>query len=55
MVVVGIGATFTGVARKLKEMNPSFKLSGSILFGHFSDGKEIKSYLVEKIGYDYTS
>lgn len=56
MVVIsaGTGGTITGVARRLKEVNPKIKIIGvdpigSILGG----GTEIKSYLVEGIGYDF--
>lgn len=56
MVVIsaGTGGTITGVARRLKELNPAIKIIGvdpigSILGG----GTEIKSYLVEGIGYDF--
>ncbi len=56
MVVIsaGTGGTITGVARRLKEANPKIKVIGvdpigSILGG----GTEIKSYLVEGIGYDF--
>jgi cysteine synthase len=51
---VGTGGTITGVARKIKEFNPKIQIIGvdpigSILGG----GTEIKSYLVEGIGYDF--
>jgi cysteine synthase len=51
---VGTGGTITGIAKRLKEYNPTIKIigvdpEGSILGG----GKEIKSYLVEGIGYDF--
>lgn len=51
---VGTGGTITGVAKKLKEKNPAIQIIGvdpigSILGG----GTEIKSYLVEGIGYDF--
>ncbi len=56
MVVAGVGTggTITGLAKRLKEHNPSIKIigvdpEGSILGG----GTEIKSYLVEGIGYDF--
>lgn len=56
MVVMGVGTggTITGVAKKLKEKNPRVKIIGvdpigSILGG----GSEVKSYLVEGIGYDF--
>lgn len=56
MVVAGVGTggTITGIAKRLKEHNPSIKIigidpEGSILGG----GSEIKPYLVEGIGYDF--
>lgn len=56
MVVAGVGTggTITGIAKRLKEFKPSIKIVGvdpigSILGG----GTEIKSYLVEGIGYDF--
>ncbi|MCX7121567.1 MAG: pyridoxal-phosphate dependent enzyme [Gammaproteobacteria bacterium] len=54
VIAAGTGGTITGVARKLKELNPDVKIIGvdpigSILGG----GTEIKSYLVEGIGYDF--
>lgn len=56
MVVAGAGTggTITGIARRLKEYNPSIKIigvdpEGSILGG----GDEIKPYQVEGIGYDF--
>lgn len=56
MVVMGVGTggTITGVSKKLKEERPEITIigadpEGSILGG----GDEIKSYLVEGIGYDF--
>jgi cystathionine beta-synthase/cysteine synthase A len=56
MVVIsaGTGGTISGVAKKLKEVNPAIRIIGvdpigSILGG----GTEIGSYLVEGIGYDF--
>lgn len=56
MVVAGVGTggTITGIAKRLKEFNPAIKIigidpEGSILGG----GREIKSYDVEGIGYDF--
>ncbi|MDP3561628.1 MAG: pyridoxal-phosphate dependent enzyme [Legionellaceae bacterium] len=51
---VGTGGTITGIAKRLKEHNPAIQIIGvdpigSILGG----GNEIKSYLVEGIGYDF--
>ena len=56
MVVIsaGTGGTITGVARKLKELNPSIKIIGVDPYGSIlGGGTEIKSYLVEGIGYDF--
>lgn len=54
VLTAGTGGTLTGVARRLREANPQVKIIGvdpvgSILGG----GTEIKSYLVEGIGYDF--
>lgn len=56
MVVAGVGTggTISGIARRLKEYNPSIKIigvdpDGSILGG----GTEVHSYQVEGIGYDF--
>lgn len=56
MIVMGVGTggTITGVAKRLKEINPNIIIigadpEGSILGG----GTEIKSYLIEGIGYDF--
>jgi cystathionine beta-synthase/cysteine synthase A len=56
MVVVGVGTggTITGIAKRLKQYNPSIKIIGidpigSILGG----GSTIAPYLVEGIGYDF--
>lgn len=56
MVVAGVGTggTISGIARRLKEYNPSIKIigvdpEGSILGG----GTEVCSYQVEGIGYDF--
>ncbi len=54
VMTVGTGGTLTGVAKRLKEVNPNIKIIGvdpigSILGG----GTEVKSYLVEGIGYDF--
>lgn len=51
---VGTGGTITGIARRLKEVNPAIQIIGvdpigSILGG----GDEIAPYLVEGIGYDF--
>jgi cysteine synthase A len=56
MVIMGVGTggTITGIARRLKESNPSIQIvgvdpEGSILGG----GTEVKTYHVEGIGYDF--
>ncbi len=54
VIAAGTGGTITGVAKKLKELKPTIQIigvdpEGSILGG----GTEIKSYLVEGIGYDF--
>lgn len=56
MVVMGVGTggTISGIAKKLKEVNPKIQIvgadpEGSILGG----GTDIHSYLVEGIGYDF--
>lgn len=54
VISVGTGGTITGIARRLKENNPTIKIIGvdpigSILGG----GDEIKPYYVEGIGYDF--
>lgn len=51
---VGTGGTISGLAKRLKEYNPTIKIigvdpEGSILGG----GTEVKPYLVEGIGYDF--
>lgn len=56
MVVIGAGTggTITGVARKLKKLNPQIKIIGVDPYGSIlGGGTEIKSYLVEGIGYDF--
>lgn len=56
MVVVGVGTggTITGIAKKLKEMNPNIKIVGADPFGSIlGGGDEIFPYQVEGIGYDF--
>ena len=56
MVVVGVGTggTITGIARKLKEMNPNIKIVGADPYGSIlGGGDEIFPYQVEGIGYDF--
>lgn len=56
MVVMGVGTggTITGVARRLKEANPNIQIVGVDPYGSIlGGGTDIKSYLVEGIGYDF--
>ena len=56
MVVMGIGTggTISGVGRKLKERIPNIQIIGVDPYGSIlGGGTEIKSYLVEGIGYDH--
>lgn len=56
MVVMGVGTggTITGVARRLKEHNSKVKIIGVDPYGSIlGGGTEVKSYLVEGIGYDF--
>ena len=51
---VGTGGTITGVAKRLKEHNPSIKIIGVDPIGSILGGGElIKPYHVEGIGYDF--
>jgi len=51
---VGTGGTITGVAKKLKEKLPNIKIIGVDPFGSIlGGGKEVFSYKVEGIGYDF--
>ena len=51
---VGTGGSITGVARKLKEKNPTIKIIGVDPYGSIlGGGTEVHSYLVEGIGYDF--
>ncbi len=57
---LGTGGTVTGIARYLKEKNPSIKIigadpAGSILYDFFHQGKVVKgeTYKVEGIGEDF--
>jgi cystathionine beta-synthase len=57
---LGTGGTVTGIARYLKEKNPSIKIigadpAGSILYDFFHHGKVVKgeTYKVEGIGEDF--
>ncbi len=56
MVVMGVGTggTITGVARRLKKHYPQIKIIGVDPYGSIlGGGTEVKSYLVEGIGYDF--
>ena len=51
---VGTGGTITGIAKKLKEINPKIKIIGVDPYGSIlGGGTEIYSYNVEGIGYDF--
>ena len=51
---VGTGGTITGVAKRLKEVNPDIQIIGVDPYGSiFGGGTEIYPYLVEGIGYDF--
>ena len=54
VMTAGTGGTITGVAKRLKELNPKIKIIGVDPYGSIlGGGTEIKSYLVEGIGYDF--
>ncbi|EKD76933.1 MAG: Cysteine synthase [uncultured bacterium] len=54
VMTAGTGGTITGVAKKLKKFNPAIKIIGVDPYGSIlGGGTEIKSYLVEGIGYDF--
>lgn len=56
MIVVsaGTGGTITGIAKKVKDHNPKIKIVGADPEGSILAGPgDIKSYLVEGIGYDF--
>lgn len=56
MVVAGVGTggTITGMAKRLKEVNPAISVIGVDPYGSIlGGGTEVKSYLVEGIGYDF--
>ncbi len=51
---VGTGGTITGVAKKLKEVNPEIKIIGVDPYGSIlGGGNEVHPYKVEGIGYDF--
>ena len=56
MIVMGVGTggTITGVAKKIKAISPKTKIIGVDPYGSIlGGGKEIHSYQVEGIGYDF--
>jgi len=56
MVVIGVGTggTITGIAKKLKELNPNIQIVGADPFGSIlGGGDEVFPYQVEGIGYDF--
>lgn len=51
---VGTGGTITGVAKRLKEVNPAIQIIGVDPYGSIlGGGCEVYPYLVEGIGYDF--
>lgn len=54
VMTAGTGGTITGVAKRLKAANPRIQIIGVDPYGSIlGGGTEIKSYLVEGIGYDF--
>jgi cysteine synthase len=54
VMTAGTGGTITGVSKRLKEANPKVQIIGVDPYGSIlGGGTEIKSYLVEGIGYDF--
>ncbi|HSW93101.1 MAG TPA: pyridoxal-phosphate dependent enzyme [Gammaproteobacteria bacterium] len=54
VVAAGTGGTISGVAKKLKEVNPAIRIIGVDPYGSIlGGGTEICPYLVEGIGYDF--
>lgn len=54
VISVGTGGTISGVAKKIKEINPKIKIIGVDPYGSIlGGGTEICPYLVEGIGYDF--
>ena len=54
VITVGTGGTITGIARKIKEVNPKIQIIGVDPYGSIlGGGKEVYPYLVEGIGYDF--
>lgn len=51
---VGTGGTITGIAKRLKEANPSIQVIGVDPYGSIlGGGTDVKPYAVEGIGYDF--
>ena len=54
VVSVGTGGAITGIARKIKEVNPNITIVGVDPYGSIlGGGTEVFSYKVEGIGYDF--
>lgn len=54
VMTVGTGGTITGVAKKLKEVNPKIQIIGVDPYGSIlGGGTEVYPYAVEGIGYDF--
>jgi cysteine synthase len=54
VVSVGTGGSITGIARRVKEVNPEIQVVGVDPYGSIiGGGTEVHSYKVEGIGYDF--
>ncbi len=54
VISVGTGGTITGVAKKMKEVNPNIQIIGVDPYGSIlGGGTEVYPYYVEGIGYDF--
>ncbi|MBX9742645.1 MAG: pyridoxal-phosphate dependent enzyme [Chthoniobacterales bacterium] len=54
VISVGTGGAITGIARKIKEVNPKIRIVGVDPYGSIlGGGTEVFSYHVEGIGYDF--
>ena len=54
VISVGTGGAITGIARKIKEVNPRITIVGVDPYGSIlGGGTEVFSYHVEGIGYDF--
>lgn len=54
VISVGTGGAISGIARKIKEVNPQIQIIGADPFGSIlGGGTEVFPYLVEGIGYDF--